>query len=39
MAETPPRLDITDHWGRLNAGLIGLVDYIPDDKLDWSPRC
>ena len=33
-----PLLDITAHWGRLNDTLIQLVDYIPDDKLDWSPR-
>lgn len=32
------QLDITDHWGRLNDTLVGLVDYIPDDKLEWSPR-
>ena len=35
---TRPGLDITEQWGRLNAGLVDLVDYIPDDKLDWSPR-
>jgi len=33
-----PPLDITAHWGRLNETIAGLVDYIPDDKLDWSPR-
>ncbi len=33
-----PPLDITAHWGRLNDTIAGLVDYIPDDKLDWSPR-
>ena len=31
-------LDVGTHWGRLNATIAGLVDYIPDDKLDWSPR-
>ncbi len=31
-------LDIGAHWGRLNETIAGLVDYIPDDKLDWSPR-
>ena len=35
---SPPRIDITPTWARLNAGLIRLVDYIPDDKLDWSPK-
>ena len=33
-----PLLGITAHWDRLNDTLVGLVDYIPDDKLDWSPR-
>ena len=33
-----PPLDITAHWGRLNDSLVGLVDYIPEDRLDWSPR-
>ena len=31
-------LDIGAHWGRLNEAIAGLVDYVPDDKLDWSPR-
>ena len=33
-----PLLDLTAHWGRLNDTLNQLVDCIPDDKLDWSPR-
>ena len=33
-----PPLDFTAHWGRLNDTIIALVDYVPDDKLDWSPR-
>lgn len=33
-----PRIDITEMYGRLNEALIGLVEYIPDDKLEWSPR-
>ena len=33
-----PRLDITDQWGRLNDSISALVDVVPDDKLDWSPR-
>ena len=33
-----PRIDLTPTWTRLNDGLIRLVDYIPDDKLDWSPK-
>ena len=33
-----PRIDIAEHWGRMNDSLVALVDYVPDDKLDWSPR-
>ncbi len=32
------RLDIVPVWSRLNDGLIKLVDYIPDDKMNWSPK-
>ena len=35
---THATLDIAAQWGRLNDTIIGLVDYIPDDKLDWSPQ-
>ena len=34
----PAKLDFAAQWGRLNDTLVGLVDYIPEDKLDWSPR-
>ena len=37
-AQTLPRLDFTAQWGRLNDTLIGLIDVIPEDKMDWSPR-
>ena len=30
-------LDIGPNWGRLNETIVTLVDYIPDDKLGWSP--
>jgi uncharacterized damage-inducible protein DinB len=33
-----PRIDITPTWARFNADLIRLVEYIPDDKLNWSPK-
>ena len=33
-----PPLDVTPQWGRLNDGLITLVGYVPDDKLNWSPQ-
>ena len=32
------RVDITPVWARFNDELIRLVDYVPDDKLDWSPK-
>ncbi len=38
MAEALPRIEITEMHGRLNEGLVDLVEYIPDDKLEWSPR-
>ena len=36
--EALPRIEITEMYGRLNEGLIDLVEYIPDDKLEWSPQ-
>jgi uncharacterized damage-inducible protein DinB len=38
MTTTFPPLDITGYWAPLNEQLVSLVDLIPDDKLDWSPR-
>ncbi len=39
MSETSfPPIDVTVQWGRMNDGLITLVDYVPDDKLNWSPQ-
>jgi uncharacterized damage-inducible protein DinB len=32
------RLDLAPTWGRFNEGLIRLVDYVPEDKLNWSPK-
>ena len=31
-------IDIMPVWARFNADLIRLVDYVPDDKLNWSPK-
>ena len=31
-------LDITPVWARFNDDLIRLVDYVPDDKINWSPK-
>ena len=38
MSRQYPPLAITEYWSRLNDTILDLVDYIPDDKLDWSPR-
>jgi uncharacterized damage-inducible protein DinB len=32
------KLDIAEYWGRLNDTIVELVEYIPEDRLDWSPR-
>jgi uncharacterized damage-inducible protein DinB len=31
-------LSITPMWARVNHELIELVDRLPEDKLDWSPK-
>jgi uncharacterized damage-inducible protein DinB len=36
--ESFARLDIVPTWSRFNGELIRLVDYVPDDKMNWSPR-
>ena len=33
-----PPLDITPVWARFNESLIALVDRIPDDQMNWSPK-
>ena len=38
MAEATTALDIVPVWKRFNDGLIRLVDYVPDDQINWSPR-
>ncbi len=37
-AQRLPRIDITSTWWRLNDNLIKLVEYVPDDQINWSPR-
>jgi uncharacterized damage-inducible protein DinB len=32
------RIDITPTWARFNDELIRLVDYVPDDKMNWAPK-
>jgi uncharacterized damage-inducible protein DinB len=38
MEPTYGTFDIGEQWGRMNDSIVALVDYIPEDKLDWSPR-
>lgn len=33
-----PALDIVPYWATVNDDLITIVDSIPDDKIDWSPK-
>lgn len=33
-----PRIDITPIWARLNDELLRVLEYVPDDKMNWSPR-
>ncbi len=33
-----PPLAIVPNWSRLNDRLIRLVDYVPDEQMDWSPK-
>jgi uncharacterized damage-inducible protein DinB len=35
---TYPPLHITGYWAKLNGHLLQLVDVIPDDKMNWSPK-
>jgi uncharacterized damage-inducible protein DinB len=32
------RLDLAPTWARFNEELIQLVDYVPDEQLNWSPK-
>jgi uncharacterized damage-inducible protein DinB len=38
MTDTYAVLDIVEQWGRLNDSIVALVDVVPDDRVDWSPR-
>jgi uncharacterized damage-inducible protein DinB len=31
-------LEITQYWAPINQHLIDLLDLIPDDRMDWSPK-
>jgi uncharacterized damage-inducible protein DinB len=32
------RIDLAPTWARFNEELIRLVDYVPEDKINWSPK-
>jgi len=38
MTAAYPPLDITQYWSSLNEHLLQLVDVIPDDQMNWSPK-
>lgn len=31
-------IDVVPMWARTNGMLIELVDHVPDDRMEWSPR-
>ena len=37
-ADSAARLDLVPTWANLNDMLIELVDYVPDDRMQWSPK-
>lgn len=39
MTDAPfPPLDIARHWRTVQEHLLRIVDLVPDDKWDWTPR-
>lgn len=38
MSNEAVRLDIVPVWARFNEELIKLVDFVPEDKMNWSPK-
>ena len=36
--EQLPRIDITPHWATVQRDIVRIVDLVPDDKIDWSPK-
>jgi uncharacterized damage-inducible protein DinB len=38
MAQDFPPIDISPHWVTVHEHLLHIVDLIPDDKLDWTPK-
>ena len=36
--EQLPRIDITPHWATVQRDIVRIVDLVPDEKIDWSPK-
>ena len=33
-----PQVNITPQWAGVQADILRIVDIVPDDKIDWSPK-
>ncbi len=33
-----PNIDITPHWASVQDDIVRIVDLIPDDRMNWSPK-
>jgi uncharacterized damage-inducible protein DinB len=38
MSEASSPIDVLPFWARMNDQIVRLIDYIPDEKLNWSPQ-
>jgi uncharacterized damage-inducible protein DinB len=38
MPDQPPRIDITSYWDTVQRDIAHIIDLVPDDKIDWSPK-
>lgn len=38
MAAEPARFDFLSTWANLNEMLIDLLDFVPEERMDWSPK-
>ena len=36
--DSHPLIDITPHWSSVQADIVRIVDLVPDDKMNWSPK-
>ncbi len=36
--QPPPRIDITSHWPTVQRDILRIIDLVPADKWDWSPK-